>query len=352
MKVAIVLFNLGGPDKPAAVRPFLRNLFNDPAIIGAPAPIRWFLAHWISYRRAPIAQGIYRHLGGKSPLLDLTGKQARALEQQFFGPDEIKAFVSMRYWHPMSDETARAVKSFAPDRIVLLPLYPQFSTTTTGSSLNDWKRAAKEAGLDAPSVAVCCYPDEPGFISTVSGLVEEEIKQASKSGKPRILFSAHGLPKKIVDAGDPYPHHVERTAAAIVDRIGQPDLDWVVCYQSRVGPLQWIGPSTEDEIGRAAKDGVPVVIVPIAFVSEHSETLVELDIEYRELADQLGISAYHRVATAGTQTPFIAGLKNIVEQALASIKAGDKGETVTITCSTGAGVCSSGGSRCPLNNKE
>ncbi|MBL6941151.1 MAG: ferrochelatase [Rhodospirillales bacterium] len=352
MKVAIVFFNLGGPDKLAAVRPFLRNLFNDPAIIGAPAPIRWLLAHWLSYRRAPVAQGIYQHLGGKSPLLDLTEKQAWALQQQFSGADEIKTFISMRYWHPMSDETARAVKNFAPDRIILLPLYPQFSTTTTGSSLADWKRAAKQAGLDAPSAAVCCYPDEPGFINAVTRLLEGEINQAEKTGKPRILFSAHGLPKKIVDAGDPYPRHVERTAAAVVARLAQANLDWIVCYQSRVGPLQWIGPSTEDEIARAAKDGVPVVVVPIAFVSEHSETLVELDIEYRELAEGLGVSGYHRVATVSTEADFIGGLKNMVDQALASIKAGDKDERVTISCSTGAGACSAEVACCPLKIRK
>ena len=352
MKVAIVLFNLGGPDKPAAVRPFLRNLFSDPAIIGAPGPIRWLLARWISFRRAPIALKIYQHLGGKSPLLDLTGKQARALEQLFSGPDEIKAFISMRYWHPMSDETARAVRNFAPDRVVLLPLYPQFSTTTTGSSLTDWKRAAKQAGLDATTTTVCCYPDEPGFITAIARLVESEINQASSAGKPRILFSAHGLPKKIVDAGDPYPRHVEMTATAIVANLAQADLDWVVCYQSRVGPLQWIGPSTEDEIARAANDGVPVVIVPIAFVSEHSETLVELDIEYRELADQLGVCAYHRVATVGMEARFIGGLKNCVDRAMDAIKAGDKGEAVTISCSEVGGACAPGVVCCPLSIRK
>jgi ferrochelatase len=342
MKIAIVLFNLGGPDSPAAVRPFLQNLFNDPAIIGVPMPFRWLLAYWIALRRAPVAQKIYQHLGGKSPILELTQKQALALEKQFFGDDEIKTFISMRYWHPMSSETAQLVKNFSPDQIILLPLYPQFSTTTTGSSLDDWKQSAKQVGLEVPSTTVCCYPDEPGFIKAIAGLVESEINQASKNGKPRILFSAHGLPKKIVDGGDPYPDHVEITAAAVVSKLDQVDLDWVVCYQSRVGPLQWIGPSTDDEIARAAKDGVPIVIVPIAFVSEHSETLVELDIEYRELAEELGIKAYHRAATVSTDGDFIDGLKNNVNRALRSIRGG------VISCCTNKGACSVNVTCCPL----
>lgn len=348
MKVAIILFNLGGPDKPEAVRPFLRNLFSDPAIIGAPGPIRWLLAHFISYRRAPVAREIYRHLGGKSPLLDLTEQQARALEETFQGSDvEAKAFIAMRYWHPMSDETVRAVKTFAPDRIVLLPLYPQFSTTTTGSSLNDWQRAACQAGLNVPTAALCCYPDAPGFISAMAEATAEALKEASAKGRTRVLFSAHGLPKKIVDRGDPYPGHVERTAKAIADKLGGSDLDWVVCYQSRVGPLEWIGPATEDEITRAGLDGVSIVMVPIAFVSEHSETLVELDIEYKELAEEKGVPGYHRVGTVCDNPTFIGSLKILVEQALHTIKAGDRDAPLTISSGKGGRICPSSGSQCP-----
>lgn len=347
MKVAIVLFNLGGPDSLQAVRPFLRNLFNDPAIIAAPAPVRWFLSYWISMRRAPIARKIYEHLGGKSPLLGLTLEQANSLEKKFDGDDQAKVFVAMRYWHPMSDETARAVKNFAPDRVVLLPLYPQFSTTTTGSSLMDWQRAAKQAGLDVPTTAICCYPDETGFISAIASDTEEVFQEASKNGKPRILFSAHGLPKKIVDGGDPYPEHVEKTAQAIVEKLGRKNLDWVVCYQSRVGPLEWIGPATEDEIARAGEDKVPVVVVPIAFVSEHSETLVELDIEYKELALSLGVPAYHRVKTVCSDPTFINGLKNLVDRALGSFKDGDSGRSVAISSLRDGKICSTTGTQCP-----
>ena len=347
MKVAIVLFNLGGPDSPKAVRPFLRNLFNDPAIIDAPRLIRWFLSHWISIRRAPIAQGIYEHLGGKSPLLELTRQQADALEQNFTGADDVKTFIAMRYWHPMSDETARAVKDFAPDRIILLPLYPQFSMTTTGSSLTDWNRAAEEAGLDVQTIGICCYPEAAGLIEAISHCVEAGLSQVKDAGKPRVLFSAHGLPKKIVDKGDPYPDHIERTAAAVVDALGKDDLDWIVCYQSRVGPLEWIGPSIDDEIVRAGMDGVPVVVVPIAFVSEHSETLVELDIEYREFAEQKGVPAYHRTPTPCSNPDFIVALKILVERALESTKPDDRYQAFKISSPVAGRICSATGVQCP-----
>ena len=322
MKIAIVLFNLGGPDSPQAIRPFLRNLFNDPAIIRAPGPVRWLLSYWISFRRAPVAREIYQHLGGKSPLLELTRQQAMALEETFSGEDDVRTFVSMRYWHPMSDETVSEVKTFNPDRIILLPLYPQFSTTTSGSSFTDWRRAAADAGLKVPTATVCCYPDEPGFIGSIAHLTRQALSDAEECGTPRVLFSAHGLPRKIVDGGDPYPRQVEQTAAAVVEALNITGLDWTVCYQSRVGPLEWIGPATDDEIKRAGREGKPLVIVPIAFVSEHSETLVELDIEYRELAVSAGVPSYHRVAAAGCQRDFIHGLKYLVQQSLQTIKAG------------------------------
>ncbi|WP_322097165.1 ferrochelatase [Pelagibius sp. Alg239-R121] len=321
-KTAIVLFNLGGPDTPAAVQPFLFNLFNDPAIIRLPNPFRWGLAKVISKRRAPIAREIYENLGGGSPLLPNTKVQAKALEAALMteepesGGDKFKTFIAMRYWHPFSDEAAREVKAYDPDQILLLPLYPQFSTTTTGSSVTDWNRSASKAGLTAPTKTVCCYPSDPGFVSEVIARLRPALNKASEAGKPRVLFSAHGLPKKIVEAGDPYQEQVEESAAAVVDALNEPELDWVICYQSRVGPLEWIGPSTDSEIERAGQDKVPLVVVPIAFVSEHSETLVELDIEYRELAEKQGVPAYIRVPTVNDGSAFIEGLARRVRGAL------------------------------------
>nr|WP_082914853.1 ferrochelatase [Paramagnetospirillum marisnigri] len=308
-KTAVVLFNLGGPDRPEAVQPFLFNLFNDKAIIGAPGPIRWLLAKYISKKRAPIARDIYAHLGGGSPLLPQTQAQVRALEQAL--GEGYRCFIAMRYWHPFAHEAARAIKDWGAERVILLPLYPQFSTTTTGSSVTDWHRAAKDCGLDLPTSLVCCYPTQAGLVAAMAELARTGYDEAKAKGVPRVLFSAHGLPKKIVERGDPYQAQVELTARAVSAAMGIEGLDWSICYQSRVGPMEWIGPSTEAELERAARDKVPVVIVPVAFVSEHSETLVELDIEYRHRADQLGIPGYVRVPALGCHTGFIQGLAQV-----------------------------------------
>ncbi len=334
-KLAVVMLNLGGPDRPESVRPFLFKLFNDRAIIGAPGPVRWALAQFISRRRAPAARAIYAKIGGGSPLLANTEAQADALERALTGEGdgtgglgeggEVRVFVAMRYWHPRSDETAAAVAAFAPDEIVLLPLYPQYSTTTTASSLADWHRAARRAGLVAPARTLCCYPVEAGWIASLARLVRGPLAAARAHGIPRLLLSAHGLPEKVVsERGDPYRWQVEETAAAVVAELGESDLDpdsdldsdldWQVCYQSRVGPLAWIGPGTDDEIRRAGRDGVPVVLCPIAFVSEHSETLVELDITYRKLAAECGVPHYARVPTVGVDEPFVTGLAGLVRR--------------------------------------
>ncbi|TXL75910.1 ferrochelatase [Vineibacter terrae] len=318
-RVAVVLFNLGGPDSPEAVEPFLRNLFADPAILRVPGFVRRFLGPFIARRRAPTAQAIYARIGGRSPILPQTQAQAAALDAALAdrSPDHsCRAFIAMRYWHPFSAQTAAAVKAYGPDRVVLLPLYPQMSTTTSQSSIDDWRQAAQSVGLDAPTRIVCCYPVQSGLIEAAAALIRPQI-DAVAGGKVRLLFSAHGLPEKVIRGGDPYQWQVECTARAIVERLGSAGLDWAVCYQSRVGPLKWIGPSTDDEIRRAGGDGKAVVLFPVAFVSEHSETLVELDIEYRELAHRSGVPAYHRVATVGVQPAFIDGLAELVLRTLA-----------------------------------
>ncbi|MFQ5958962.1 MAG: ferrochelatase [Alphaproteobacteria bacterium] len=317
-RIAVVLFNLGGPDSLEAVQPFLFNLFNDSAIVRAPQPIRWYLATMISNRRARVARDIYAQIGGASPLLELTREQAAMLEAVLAGLGEVRVFIAMRYWHPMSEETALEVKAFDADEVVLLPLYPQFSTTTTASSLAAWRRAAEKAAVTARVRAVCCYPTAEDFVAAHAALIAPALADAGTSRPPRLLFSAHGLPKHILARGDPYVWQVERTAQAIAAALGSEfaDLDWRVCYQSRVGPLEWVGPSTKDELARAGADGVPVVVAPIAFVSEHSETLVELDIEYRKLALENGVPAYVRVPALGTQPSFIAALAALVRGAL------------------------------------
>lgn len=326
MKIAIILFNLGGPDSPEAVQPFLKNLFSDPAIISLPSFLRLPLASFISSRRAPKTMKIYDQIGGSSPILGQTEAQARALEEalgtEAGGAHEWRGYVCMRYWHPMTEAVVRSVKRFAPDRIVLLPLYPQFSTTTTDSSVKAWKAATAAVKLTVPTQTVCCYPDEPGFIAASVELIRQGLAEAGNH-PTRVLFSAHGLPEKVIKAGDPYQAQVERTAKAIADRIGSQmaELDWSICYQSRVGPLKWIGPSTDAEVRRAGQDGKAVVLYPLAFVSEHSETLVELDITYRHLAGENGVPAYVRVPAVGTHPLFIAGLADRVRAILAEPQA-------------------------------
>ncbi|MFZ2008218.1 MAG: ferrochelatase [Stellaceae bacterium] len=312
-RIAVVLTNLGGPDSPAAIRPFLINLFSDPAIIGLPQPLRWILARLIAWRRLKAARDMYDHLGGKSPLLANTEAQARALESKL--GDGFRCFIAMRYWRPMTEETVAAVKTWEPDEIVCLPLYPQYSTTTTASSVAVWKSEAERQGLSQKTRVVRSYPVVRGFIDAIAGLIEAVFDEAAKSHRMRLLLSAHGLPLKIVNAGDPYPKQIEETARAVVEALGRPNLDWTVCYQSRVGPLAWLGPATDDEIRRAGRDGVAIVVAPISFVSEHSETLVELDRDYRRLAEACGVPAYYRVPTVGTDPRFIAALAELVEAA-------------------------------------
>jgi ferrochelatase len=316
-RLAVVLFNLGGPDRPEAVKPFLRNLFSDPAILRVPALLRKPLAAAIAGRRAVAAREIYAKLGGGSPLLPNTIAQAQALESALGDAEEVRAFPCMRYWHPRAEAVAAEVKAFAPTRLVLLPLYPQFSTTTTASSLADWQAAAMRAGISVPASAVCCYPTEPGFVAALADGIGRALEQGGGSHPVRLLLTAHGLPERVVAAGDPYQRHVEDTAAAVVRTLRVPNLDWQVCYQSRVGPLRWIAPATDDEVRRAGREGRGVVMAPIAFVSEHSETLVELDMEYGHLARESGVPSYRRVPTVSTHPAFIAGLASLVRGALA-----------------------------------
>src|SRR5882724_10968182 len=239
---AVVLMNLGGPDSPAAVRPFLYNLFSDRAIIRLPAPLRLPLAWMIAARRARIAQEIYAQLGGASPLLANTEEQARALEAEL-GPG-YRCFIAMRYWHPLTAATVAAVKAWQPDETILLPLYPQYSTTTTASSLGAWRWEAMGQGFGGQTREIRNYPISEGFVAALAALIARTMEEAVAGGVPlRFLFSAHGLPLKIVASGDPYPREIESTARAVAAELARPGLDWRICYQSRVGPLAWLGPS-------------------------------------------------------------------------------------------------------------
>jgi ferrochelatase len=313
MRTAIILFNLGGPDRPEAIKPFRINLFSDRAIIRAPIFIRFWLARFIAASSAKAAVANYALMGGKSPLLAHTQAQARALEA-ILGPEQ-KCFPAMRYWHPFAHEVVAEVKTWNPDRILLLPLYPQFSTTTTGSSLNDWREAAANAGLAKPTTTLCCWHDAPGYTAAIAALVDEKITEAKAAlpdAKLRILYSAHGLPENIVKAGDPYQAQIEASVAAVQAQLTQQGAEHQICYQSRATPQKWLSPSTIETIEQAGRDKVAVIIVPIAFVSDHIETLVELDIEIRHLANRCGVPGYFRTRAPNADPAFIAALAGII----------------------------------------
>jgi ferrochelatase len=326
LRLAVVLFNLGGPDQPSSIKPFLLNLFRDPAILRVPFFIRPLLARIIATARVKPATENYAILGGRSPLLPLTEEQARLLEADLADDFDAHCVIAMRYWHPFATETVKAVAALKPDRIVLLPLYPHFSTTTSGSSLTDWRQAAASAGLAVETTTLCCYFEDRNYLEATAAIVRQAIVSARSQIGPeaplRILFSAHGLPQVIVDRGDPYQHQIEKTAAAILrvlaeDRQRDPaEDDTVVCYQSRATPQKWLDPSIEREIERAAHDKVAVLVVPIAFVSDHSETLVELDVEYREVAEKMGVPAYFRAPAQNSDARFIAALAAMTRTAV------------------------------------
>lgn len=323
-KIAIVMLNLGGPDAKNAIKPFLMNFFMDKNIIGLPVPFRCILAALIARKRSKREAGeSYGELGDKSPLLENSRAQAKALDKVLKDDKSAsyKTFICMRYWHPMSPQVVREVRDWGADEIVVLPLYPQFSTATTWSSLQVLHKALYQAGMeDMPVSTICCYPFNDGFIQASAENVIKEYKRAVKDGfdNPRVLFSAHGLPEKTIKAGDPYQYQCEQTAkkiaAAMKKKLKVKSLDWQICYQSRVGPLKWIGPSVDEALEQATKDKKAVVIYPHAFTQEHVETLVELDIEYREEAEEMGQHGYYRAMTVGTHPKYIKGLASLVKK--------------------------------------
>lgn len=309
-KLAVVLMNLGGPDSLDNIRPFLYNLFSDPAIIKLPSPLRQLAAWFISTRRKNKAQAIYQQLGGKSPLLENTQIQQQALEtalQEVLPTWQSKVFIAMRYWHPLSESTIKAVEKWGADCIIALPLYPQYSTTTTASSLKIWQKLS----ASVKTINQCCYFREPGFILAYQDLIRKKLDETPKNIPLRLLFSAHGIPEKLINQGDPYQWQVEQSVAAIMKNF---QLEHQICYQSKVGPLKWLEPSLEQEIERAAQDDIGVLVIPVTFVSEHSETLVELDIDFKNKAGDLNLPYYARVAAVGCHPAFIDGLAHLVKK--------------------------------------
>ncbi len=311
MKTAVILFNLGGPESLAAVRPFLFRLFTDPAIIPLPALLRYFLAWRISRKRTPHTQSVYSLIGGKSPLPKSTNEQAQALELALKGQGNYSIFVAMRYAAPFAEDIAKQVMQYDPDKIILLPLYPQYSTTTTASSLRAWHKGARKAGLSIPTATIENYHLDPLYIQSHVDLIRKSLEHIGPDF--RLLFSAHGIAKRTIEKGDPYQTQINQTVAEIVKQLDIPSLDWAVCYQSRTRKIPWLEPDTASQISLAGKQGKAVVIVPVSFVSEHMETLVELDIDYQELAEKSGVTAYIRVPALGVHPLFIKALSQLVQ---------------------------------------
>jgi len=321
-KVAVVLLNLGGPDSLEAVEPFLYNLFSDPDIIDFPGSFlfRKRLAKLISTRRAPMVQKQYAEIGGKSPIKDYTLRQAELLEERLNERLEAKVLVAMRYWNPSTDHAIDAVLEQGIEKVVLLPLYPQFSKATTVSSVKEWEKRTNERGvagkLDVTSVDHY-YTDEK-YVQAIVERINEGLERFAPEVRDdvTIVFSAHGTPMKLVRQGDPYSDHIKATVAAVMEKGGysQPS---TLCYQSKVGPLKWLEPSTPDTVERLAGEGVKhMLIVPIAFTSDHLETLFELNIEYRRVAREAGVDQYEVTEGLNDSPIFIEAMADLIFEKL------------------------------------
>ena len=320
-RVGVLLLNLGGPDRLEDVRPFLYNLFSDPEIIRLPVP--WLqspLAWLISTSRAKKSQANYQQIGGGSPLRRITEEQARALQKQLsqHGQDA-EVYVGMRYWHPFTEEAIAQVKRDGIDKLVVLPLYPHFSISTSGSSfrlLEDlWQ---EDSALQKINYTVIpSWYDSPGYLEAMADLIAQKLDQLANPDQAHVFFSAHGVPVSYVEeVGDPYQREIEACAQLIMQRLGRPNA-YTLAYQSRVGPVEWLKPYTEDAIKELAEKGVQdLVVVPLSFVSEHIETLQEIDMEYREVAEEAGIERFSRVPALNTHPVFINDLANLVINAL------------------------------------
>ncbi|MBD2530348.1 ferrochelatase [Nostoc flagelliforme FACHB-838] len=320
-RVGVLLLNLGGPDKLEDVGPFLYNLFSDPEIIRL--PFRWLqkpLAWLIATRRTRTSQENYKQIGGGSPLRQITEAQGEALKKQLSHlGQEVKIYVGMRYWHPYTEEAIAQVTQDNVEHLVILPLYPQFSISTSGSSfrLLDklWQEDPKLQPIDY--TVIPSWYKQPGYLQAMAQLIAQELEQFPNPDEVHIFFSAHGVPKSYVEeAGDPYQQEIEECTALIMQTLNRPN-PHTLAYQSRVGPVEWLQPYTEDALKELGAQGVKdLVVVPISFVSEHIETLQEIDIEYREVAEESGIHNFRRVPAPNTNPVFINALAELVIDAL------------------------------------
>ena len=312
MKLGVVLFQLGGPDSLDAIEPFLYNLFCDPDIIDFPFAriARQPLAKLISTTRAKHVAHHYAEIGGKSPILEFTMRQARALEADLRRDFDARVTVAMRYWRPFTKEAIRAMEQHAPDEIVLLPLYPQYSKTTTGSSLNEWNRQWKAS--EPPATAIEDFYEDAGYLDSVAEAVNGTLAEFADPADVDMIFSAHSVPVAVVEKGDPYQRQIERTVELVWERGRWPGRRHV-CYQSKVGASKWLSPSMHETVKRlAAERRKHLLVVPISFVSDHVETLHEIDIEHRRQARALGIERFAMVPGLNDSPRFIEALAGLV----------------------------------------
>ncbi len=311
-KTGVVLLNMGGPDSLSAIQPFLYNLFSDPDIFRLPAPLQKPLAWLISRVRARKTRHYYELMGGRSPQREHTEEQARAL-QELLGED-YRVVIAMRYWHPFTKEALDTLFREDIARVVLLPMYPQFSRTTTGSSFKEFDRVFRTGGYPrVPVVKVESYHDHPLYIRAMAENIRENLPDPEGYF---FLFSAHSLPLYVIEEGDPYQKQTEETVRLVMEHF--PNTEYALGYQSRVGPVKWLGPMTDELMEKLAGEGVrKLAVVPVSFVCEHSETLYELDHQYGKLAGALGIESYVRIPTLRTHPTFIRALKDVVQRAVA-----------------------------------
>lgn len=309
---ALILLNMGGPDSLDAVEPFLYNLFSDRELIQLPAGalLQKPFAKLISHFRAKRVVENYRTIGGRSPLLEWTQKQAAGIAERL---EHVRPYVIMRYWHPLADAVLEEVRQAGIERAVVLSMYPHYTGATTGSSVNDFKRAAAKVhpGLDYQLIED--WYDWPAYLDALANRIREGLAGGPEDETLRILFSAHALPQKFIDRGDPYQEHVMATVEGVMQRVG--DYPWEVAFQSRSGPVKWMEPGTEEMIGKLAKEGCKsLLMVPISFVSDHIETLEEIDVEYRDLALAHGISNFRRAPSLNDHGDFLQALADLVQE--------------------------------------
>ena len=313
-KTGILLLNLGGPQRLEDVRPFLVNLFSDRQIIRlGPALLQPIIARIIAWRRAPKSMANYRRIGGGSPILEKTREQARALEVALAGDGDFVARPCMRYWHPFADRVLGEMVAAGVRELVALPLYPHYSIATTGSSFADLQRTMARLRLDLPVREIRDWPAAPDYIACLAARIEEGL--AGFDGEPvDLLYSAHSLPAQFITEGDPYALHLQQTIRAVEAVTGKQGR---LCYQSRSGPVEWLGPSTPEVIREtAARGGKDLLVVPLSFVSDHVETLYEIDIEYRQMAEELGLR-FAATRALNDDPQFIAALRRLVLDACA-----------------------------------